>query len=185
MAGAPSIMTGIRQVIAVDPLTGLPSDDSSAGRVYAAGFSAVALLVACDIFEVQVPAGKRAAIRGIFLNQFSDFGDANAEILGVTIIRGLAVLGGGGQVLVLQPVKLANVVAPSLVVNAFRSPVASGGTPATLFADGWNVAAGWIHAPPKAERIEIAGGTIGVVRVTVPADSLTTNGTLIVEEMDA
>ena len=191
MAGAPSITPGIRQVYLVDPYTGLPVGDGGGsgggaaggpGRIYDAVFVGHAMTVAEDVFEITVPAGKKGIVRGVLLNQYSDFGDAQAEILSVQIIRGYATPGTGGAGVFLAPVKLG-VAAATITVAANRTGPASAGTPIAMIADAWNVAAGWIHQPPPAERLELGPG-IHVVRVSAPVDVVTANGTLTLEEVD-
>jgi hypothetical protein len=190
MAGAPSITPGIRGVYTVDPWTGLPVGDGGGsgggaggpGRIYNAVFVGHAMTVAEDVFEITVPAGKKGIIRGVLLNQYSDFGDAQAEILSVQIIRGYATPGTGGGGVFLAPVKLG-VAAAAITVAANRTVAASAGTPIAMIADAWNVAAGWIHQPPPAERLELGPG-IHVVRVSAPVDVVTANGTLTLEEVD-
>src|ERR1041384_3904542 len=67
--------------------------------VYVATFSAVAVTAAQDAFEIVAPSNSRVAIREISLGQYSDSGDAQAELLSVLLIRGHGTAGTGGSVL--------------------------------------------------------------------------------------
>lgn len=174
-----SITPGIRQVYAVDPYTGLPDvDGSSQAFIFTATLGGIAIVAAQDIFEITAGA-KRVIIRGVLLNQFSDFGDAQAEILSVSIIRGQAA-GTGGSVITPTNLKSGG-VAPGAAVKGNVTGPGAGGT--LILADGWNVAAGWTYLPVKAERIDLVPGERAGIRINAPADSLTCNQTLIFEEV--
>lgn len=62
--------------------------------VFSATFSAVAVSAAQDLFEIVAPNTSRVAIRSISLGQYSDAGDAQAEMLSVPLIRGYTTSGG-------------------------------------------------------------------------------------------
>lgn len=127
------------------------------------------------------------------MSQYSDFGDAQAEILSVLAIRGHTVAGTGGSTITPRNVAghTGAAVAQSVVL-ANNTTIASGGTPLTMVADGWNVAAGFslrdilkpaLHRDDTSEELILEHGQKMVFRITVPADSLTCNGTLIFEEI--
>jgi hypothetical protein len=178
MAGAPSITPGIRQVYLVDPFTGNPDGETSASAVYFAAAQAVAVVAGQDIWEVTAGA-KRVLIRGCLLNQFSDFGDAQAEILSVSIMRGIGA-GSGGAPVTPQPAKSGGPAASATVV---RNNTGAGAGGALILTDGWNVAAGWTYLPVKAERVDLQPGERASIRISVPVDSITVNQTLIIEEV--
>ena len=150
--------------------------------VFAATFAAVAVTAAQDAFEIVAPADSRVRIREVRLAQYSDFGDAQAEILSVRIMRGHGTAGSGGAAV--TPGNLESWGrAAGATVAANNTTVATGGSPVTLVADGWNVAAGWWWYPADdSERISLEPGERLVVRITAPADSLTVNGTVVFEE---
>jgi len=158
---------------------------------FSATFSAVAVSAAQDVFEIVAGAGCRVRIRDLKIGQYSDFGDAQAEILSVVIMRGHTTTGTGGTALTpvnLQPWSRA----ADCTVKVNNTTVAANGSPVTLVADTFNVAAGWslrdclsVWDAPKAvfqEGIWIEAGQRLVVRITAPADALTMNGTLVFEE---
>lgn len=149
--------------------------------VFTAAFTAVAVTAAQDVFEIATAATVRVRIREIRISQYSDFGDAQAEILSITILRGHSTTGTGGSTLTPTNVEPWSRAAQT-TVKANNTTVASSGSPATILADGWNVAANWWYAPPRDEQIWIDGGSRLVVRITAPADSITVNGTIVFEE---
>ena len=65
--------------------------------IFSATFSAVAVSVAQDVFELVAPSNSRVAIHSVSLGQYSDAGDASAELLSVTILRGHTTSGSGGS----------------------------------------------------------------------------------------
>lgn len=164
-----------------DVITGIANLNDAEALVYYATFAAVGITAAQDAFAI-VAGTKRVSIRAAMLSQYSDFGDAAAEILSVTIVRGNTVVGSGGGAF--TPLKARPSMPPaSATVRINDTTVATGGTAETLVSDMWNVAAGFIHQPSEAERIWLEPGQRACVRITAPADSLTSNGTLVFEEV--
>jgi hypothetical protein len=124
------------------------------------------------------------AIREITVGQYSDFADAQAELISVLIRRGHTSTGTGGTTLTPQTrTGLTGATAAASVVKANNTTVASGGTAVDLIADTFNVAAGWSHRPLPEERIILQPGVRLVCRITAPTDAITTNGTLVFEEL--
>lgn len=154
------------------------------GPVYAATFSAVAVTAAQDVFEITAPATSRVLIRGIRIGQYTDAGDAAAEILSVLVIRGYTTSGSGGSSV--TPVNLhgwSGAPSASSTVEANNTTVANTGTAVTLLADTMNVQAGWQYYPAPHDHMVLDYSQRLVVRITAPADSLTMNGTLIFQEI--
>jgi hypothetical protein len=153
--------------------------------LYSAAFNAIAVTAAQDVFEIVAPVNSQIVIHEIRLGQYSDFGDAQAEILSVSLLRGHTVSGSGGGTI--TPANLINpksgALASTTTVERNNTTQASGGSPVTLIADTFNVAAGWWYYPPAEERIVIDNSQRFVVAITAPADSLTMNGTIIFEEI--
>lgn len=152
--------------------------------IYSAVFSGVAVSAAQDVFELVAHASSRVAVREIRLGQYSDFGDAQAEILSVTIITGFTTSGtGGASVTPANLSRLNNGLTAVTTVERNNTTVAQDGTGTTVLADVFNVAAGWWYYPPEDERIIMEKSQRLVVRITAPADALTMNGTIIFEEI--
>ncbi len=151
--------------------------------IYSATFSAVAATAAQDLFEIAAPANSRVRIREIRIGQYSDFGDAQAELISILVMRGHTTTGSGGSSVTPAPIDAATEApAAGSTVKANNTTVAANGSPVTLVADAWNVAAGWWYYPPEEEQIVLAPSQRLVVRITAPADSITVNGTLLFEE---
>jgi len=160
--------------------------------IYTATFSAVAVSAAQDVFEITPPANSRVRIRELRLGQYTDFGDAAAEILSVLIIRGYTVSGSNGTAVTPTNVSgHSGALAASSAVEANNTTVANTGSPVTLWADAWNIATPYIFAPtmpaPRqgwwGEHLILAPSQRLVFRITAPADALTMNGTLVFEEI--
>jgi hypothetical protein len=149
--------------------------------VFTATFSAVSVSAAQDLFELVTSATNRLRIREIRISQHSDFGDAQSELIQVTLVRGNTVAGSGGSAVTprnLEPWSRAAVTTAA----ANNTTVASSGG-VVMLADAWNVAAGWLYAPSAEERIRVDINSRFCVRITAPTDALTVNGTIVFEEI--
>lgn len=152
------------------------------GPIYTATFSAVAVSAAQDVFELTTAATSRIEICEIFLGQYSDAGDAAAEMLSVQLVRGHSVAGSGGAAV--TPANLEPWSRDAVTTVARNNTViASGGTAVVLHSEAFNVQGGWLYRPYKFgnddnERPKIAVSSIVVVRITAPADAVTMNGTI-------
>lgn len=163
---------------------GADGEPTDAGGAYSATFAAIAATAAQDAFEIVAPADKWVQIIDVSLNQYTDFGDAAAEILSVTILRGHTTSGSGGAAVTPQPLKSGGAAATA-TVERNNTTVATNGSPVTLVADAWNISAGWLLPPALRGAIWLAPSERAVVRISVPADSLTINGTLTFREKAA
>lgn len=152
--------------------------------IFTATFSAVAVSAAQDVFEIVAPVGGRVAIREIRLGQYSDAGDAEAEMISVRLVRDYTVSGSGGTSVTPNNISgHSGAGAATATVEANNTTVANTGTPLTLIADSYNVQAGWWYYPPEEEQIILDVSQRLVVRITAPNDALTMNGTLVFEEV--
>ena len=152
--------------------------------IFVATFAGVSVAAAQDVFEIVAPATTRLKIREIRLGQYSDAGDAAAEMLSVQIIRGFTTSGSGGSSV--TPVNLSPVsgaAASVATVEANNTTVAADGTGLVVMADSFNVMRGWRYCPLPEERIEVGVSQRLVVRITAPADALSMNGTVLFEEI--
>lgn len=155
----------------------------ASGRYYTVTFSAVAVTAAQDLFELTPAAQKPIEICGIEIGQTSDAGDAADELLQLSIIRGLATSGSGGSAPTPAPMGSSAGTASGFTAEVNNTTVATSGTAVTLWTTAFNVRAGYINWFPEDIRPGAsATNTLLVVRLTVPADSLTMSGTLYVRE---
>ena len=150
-------------------------------RQYAATFAAVSVTAAQDVFEITAPSTGVVRLMGLVLGQSSDYGDAQAEGLSLTIVRGYTTSGSGGSAVTPSLLNSSNPAA-SAAVEANNTTVATTGTAVTLHADAWNVQAGYQLWWPPEVRPAARNSERIVVRSTAPADAITLSGTLYFEE---
>lgn len=155
------------------------------GRFYSAPFSAQSVSAAVDAFEVLAATGKPFVLHSIVLGQSSDFGDAQAEGLGVLIKRatGSYTSGSGGSTV--TPVKhLTNDASPGPTAEYCNTTQAAAGSGAltTIVSDVWNIQGGYQYLPTPEQRIMFLPTEAVVVSITAPADAITLSGTLVFEE---
>lgn len=152
-------------------------------RIYTVAFSAVAVTAAVDLFEIRPASNKPVEIMGLFIGQSSDVGDAAAELLAYTVIRGFTTTGSGGATPTPTPLNQSDSAA-GFSAETCNTTVATTGTTAVLHADTFHVAAGeklWL--PEGCEWELSAAATSLVVRLAAaPADSLTMSATLYCRE---
>lgn len=155
---------------------------------FSATFSAVAVTAAQDVFELVAPAGGRVRLREIRLGQYSDAGDAAAELLSVLVVTGYTVSGSGGASVTPNNMSgHSGGATASSTVERNNTTVANTGTAKVILADAWNVQAPWLWVCPDdpcdPANIILEKDDRLVVRITAPADSITLNGTLVFEEV--
>lgn len=152
-------------------------------RIYTVSFSAVAVTAQIDVFELTPADDKPIEVVGLFMGQSSDFGDAQAELLAYTVIRGFTTSGSGGAAPTPAKTNRSDTAA-GFTAETCNTTLATTGTTATLHADTFHVAAGeklWI--PEGCEWEASQADTTLVVRLAAaPADSLTMSGTIYVRE---
>ena len=151
------------------------------GSIHAAAFSAVTVTAAQDVFEIVAPADRMVAVREVRLGQSSDPGDAQAELVPLTIVRGHMTSGSGGAPVTPAALRSGDAAA-SASVERNNTTLAQDGSAATLLAEAWNVQTPYIYRPEADARIIVAPGERLVVRIGAPADVLTVSGTLVFEE---
>lgn len=153
------------------------------GRMYTASFSAVAVTAAQDFFEIVAPADSVVVIHGVTISQYTDVGDAAEELLSVLIKRGQSTSGSGGSSVTPAPLNFGD-AAYGGTVEANNTTKASTGTIVTLHADAWNVRSPFLWLPSPEMRIHLSPSQRATVELlAAPADSLTCNGTIYLEEI--
>lgn len=152
-------------------------------RTYTVQFNAVAITAAQDLFEISPADDKPVRLLGLVVGQYSDVGDSNSENLSLSIIRGYTSSGSGGSAFTALPLD-PNDSAAGFSAEINNTTVANTGTAVTLWSDVWNTQAGYqVWFPEGAQPQASQANTTIVVRITAPADSITTNATLIVQEL--
>jgi hypothetical protein len=154
------------------------------GPVYTAPFSATTLTTnPIDLFCVVASSLSRVVIREVRLGQYTEFGDAQAELLSLTMMVGSTEESTGTAISSLNvKTHTGASTAASLVVGPSTN-LASTGSANVHWADSWNVAAGLLYSPLPPERIVVQPGERFNVRMSAPADALTLNGTLVFQEI--
>lgn len=153
------------------------------GRMYVVSFNAVSVAAAQDVFEIQPADDKPITIHELYLGQYSDAGDAEDELLGIQIIRGFTASGSGGSSATPAPCDPNNATAAGCTCEVNNTTVANTGTTTTLLSDSFNVRSGFAKIWTPETRIGAnQGNTTIVVRITAPADALTMNGYMVIEE---
>lgn len=155
--------------------------------VFTATFSAVAVSAAQDLFELVAGATSRVEIIEIDIGQYSDAGDAAAELLGIQLIRGYTTSGSGGSAVTPRNLKPWSRAAVT-TAEANNTTVAQDGTPHILHSTSFNVQAGFVYRPHRKEikddeLISLEAGERFVVRITLPVDALTMSGTIKFREV--
>lgn len=154
------------------------------GRVYAVPFAAVAITAAQDLVEISPADDKPVELIGWHIGQTTDAGDAQDELLQITVIRGHTSSGSGGSSVTPAPLS-PNDAAAGFAAEINNTTIASAGTTATLFASAWNVRAGFdVWLPEDVRPRASQANTTLVVRMSAPADSITTNGVFWVRELN-
>lgn len=156
--------------------------DPAAGKVFSATINAVAVTAAQDVFAIVAPGNRRVRIREVLISQYTDFGDAAAEIISVLIVRGYTTAGTGGSVVTPRNLDPTGGGAGASV-RANDTSVATTGTAEVLRATSWNIQSEWLYIPDQSERAILRPNQRLVVRITAPADSITMNATLVFEEI--
>lgn len=155
------------------------------GRVYCVSWdAATAETVAVDIFELVPADDKPIYIHELRIWQTSDLGDAAEEIIGISVIRGLATSGSGGGTPTIVPLNAADAAA-GFTGECRNTTAASAGTAAKVWGDAWNVRVPYIWTPTPEDRPSATQAqTLLVVRLdAAPTDSLTMNASMTVEEI--
>lgn len=153
------------------------------GPVYKASFSATAVSAASDLFHITAPSNSRVRIKEIVFGQYSDAGDAEAEILSVLVMAGTTSTGAGSAITAQNVERHSGAPTASSSALGPTATLASTTSADVLIADVANVAAGWVHRPDVDECIIIEPSERLVVQVSAPADSITMNGTLTFQEI--
>lgn len=154
------------------------------GRLYSVAFEGVAVSAQVDAFEISPADDKPVAIRSLSLSQSSDVGDAAEEMIRIAIIRGHTSGGSGGSAATPAPLMPSDTAA-GFAAETNNTTIASGGSTVTLWSEAFNIRASLpkVFAPEETPWASQGNTTIVVRLMAAPADALTMNGTLIVEEI--
>ena len=153
------------------------------GMIYTVTFAGQAATAQVDFFEYTAPADAIVVVHSVEIAQSTDVGDAAAEGLQVLHKRGATSSGTGGATPTPAPTEFGFAAAGG-VADTMNTTKASGGTIVTLHSDAWNIAQKYLWIPvPEARHYLSPSQRYTVERGTTPADSITFNGTMVVEEI--
>ncbi len=156
------------------------------GRMYTASVAATAVTTAIDLAEIVPAAGRVVVLHGWDIFQTTDFGDAQDEGLGLLLKRGssTSTSGSGGSSPTPAPHE-TNAGAASSTVEMMNTTqaVAGGGTLTTLYTTGFNVRAGDRMVFTPEMRFVFGPSERLILAMTVPADSITCNVSVVFEEI--
>lgn len=152
--------------------------------IFVAAFSAVSVSAAQDLFEIVSGSTRRITIREIRVGQYSEAGDLQAEMLSILVVRGYTTTGSGGAAVTPRALKPSDGEPTKATIARNNTTVAQDGTAEVLLSDAFNVMGGFRYYPVPEERIWLEPGDRVVIRITVPADAITMNATVIYEETD-
>lgn len=150
---------------------------------------------AFDLFELVPPATTRLLIHELVIGQSSDdILTTSPELLALKFLRGQTSGGSGGSAATpagFNAYQRAAVTTGAGLCETMNTMVASGGSPETLWADIFNVDAGFIWRPQfpphqthwRDHLIVVKPGQRFVVNCSAPADALTISATLRFQEI--
>ena len=152
-------------------------------RIYTVSFLAVAVTVQVDLFELTPADDKPIEVLALFVGQSSDAGDAQAELMAYSVIRGFTASGSGGTATTPRPVSRSDTAA-GFTAETCNTTLATTGTTNQLHADTFHVGSGEkLILSEGMEWSASQADTSLVIRLAAaPADSLTMSGTVYVRE---
>jgi len=154
------------------------------GRMYSVVFESVAVTALQDFFEVASAADSATIIHSCVITQETEVADAAEEMLTVVIQAGATTTGSGGSAATARPLSLGD-AAYGGVIAVNNTTEAVSGTIINLHRESFNVRTGFFYRPTPEERITLSPSARLTVTLisTVPADSITMSGTLLIEEI--
>lgn len=151
--------------------------------VYTVQFNGVAVTAAQDLFELVAASGKPIVILGFSLSQTTELGDAAEEALSILLKSGQSTSGSGGS----SPTPVANdstMAAASFAAEANNTTKASSGTIVTHGSWAWNIRQPLdVLFTQEQQLVMAASRRCTLELVGAPADSVTMNGTIWVQEI--
>ena len=154
-------------------------------RSYEIPMPAVSITAVQDLWDIVPATNLPIKILGIILSQITRHGDAQEEMLGWSIHRGLATVGSGGTSATIARVDQSDAAASLTArLNDTTQAVVGGGSDVVLWRDQFNVRQGiYILKPPKMQWVCGAGETRLVISLdTAPSVSMSFRGTVTVQE---
>jgi hypothetical protein len=149
------------------------------GRYFTVQFTAVGLTAAADLFEITCASERPIRVWGWSLFQTTDLGDANEEVLALTLERGVTAGSGGTSV---TPVSMDRESSADSTANRTVTTAHTNGT--VVWRRGWNIRIPdefWF-TPETAPTMDSATDPV-TLTMSAPADSITVSGLMLFEEL--
>lgn len=158
------------------------------GRLYTATFKGIAVTAVQDLIEILSPTDAVTVIHSWVLSQTTEVKDAEEEMLLLTTNRGVGTVtsGSGGSTITPQPVADGDSAYGGTIERNNTTPMAAGtGTLETdLEVYAWNVRMPFVQIYTPETRPVISPGNRWTLELeTAPADSITMNLTVTLEEI--
>lgn len=151
--------------------------------VYTVQFNGVAATAQQDLFEIVGHASKPYVILGYSLSQTTEVGDAAEEQLLILLKSGQTTSGSGGS----APTPVANDSSggsAGFTAEVNNTTKASAGTIVTHEARAWNVRGPFDVLYTQEQQLVMAAGRRATLELaSTPADSITINGTMWIQEI--
>ena len=166
---------------------------------FTATLSAAAVTAAAhDMLWLKASTNVSCAVRRIFVGQYSDVGDAMAEMLSIQVIRGYTTSPTGGAAITPAPLDGRRPAFGALGAGeecrGNDTTLATTGTPEIIIAETFNVMGGWYwrcpdgdHLLPRSQSRSIwldPGETLAVRLPVAPVDALTMAASMDFDEME-
>ena len=146
-------------------------------------FGGIAVSTAVDI---EVTHTRNFIVHEIVFGQSSDYGDAEAKGVGVTIKRGVGHTAGSGGTTLVSQLTGGYVASGGPTGKAFNTTQASAGagTLSNIRSDGVNLQAGYQYlSASKRTQISYSALSACVISITAPSAAVTMYGTIVVEDI--
>jgi hypothetical protein len=158
------------------------------GRVYTVSFSAVAVTVAADLFELVPATNIPIKILGFRIEQQNRLSDANEDEIPLAWVRGNTTTGSGGTAASAGTTlvsKDGHDAAASFTAATCNTTAASAGTAATCYNAGWNIRGPFYEVFTEKQQIRCDAGQnrICLRMGKAPTASTTITGSVDVEEI--
>jgi hypothetical protein len=153
------------------------------GHMYSAALSNSVISISNSVFHINGITNGIVVLHSAFIGQASDAGDAQAEMLRVSITRSGSNSTAVGTTVTARP-HLINDQAFGGTVRVSNTYV---NTNLCIVSETFNVQAGWYYTPTPEERIVIPPKSSGVsspslrINISKPADALTMSGRITFE----
>jgi hypothetical protein len=150
---------------------------------YSVQFNGVAMTAQQDLFELVAASAKPLVILGFSLSQATEVGDAGEEGLSILLKSGQTTSGSGGSAPTPVPSD-STMPAAGFTAEANNTTKASAGTIVTHGAWAWNVRAPLeVLFTQEQQLLMVASRRCTLELATTPADSITANATIWLQEI--